>query len=139
MTKRAISLFAASLLCAAWFWAVQARAQDTLGDVSGLRAVAPPDNPTTAAKVDLGRLLFWDPILSGGKDVSCATCHHPAFGYSDGLPLSIGVNGVGVGSQRTFADGAPPQFAKRNSQTVLNSAFNGVLAAGTYAPALAPM
>src|SRR5689334_14221606 len=46
---------------------------------------APPDNPTTPDRVALGRLLFWDPILSGQKDVACATCHHPDFGYSDGL------------------------------------------------------
>ncbi len=51
---------------------------------------APADNPSTPERVALGRLLFWDPILSGQKDVACATCHHPAFGYSDGLDLSIG-------------------------------------------------
>src|SRR3982750_2991857 len=44
---------------------------------------APADNPTTPERVALGRVLFWDPILSGPKDVACATCHHPAFGYSD--------------------------------------------------------
>ena len=62
-----------------------------------LEAPAPADNPTTPERVALGRLLFWDPILSGQKDVACATCHHPAFGYSDGLDLSIGANGAGLG------------------------------------------
>ena len=57
---------------------------------------APADNPATPERVALGRLLFWDPVLSGQKDVACATCHHPAFGYSDGLDLSIGANGAGT-------------------------------------------
>ena len=68
---------------------------------------APADNPSTPERVALGRLLFWDPILSGEKDVACATCHHPDFGYSDGLDLSIGVNGSGVGPASTFAPESP--------------------------------
>ena len=88
----------------------------------------PADNPTTPERVALGRLLFWDPILSGQKDVACATCHHPAFGYSDGLDLSIGTHGVGLGTTRTFAVGAPARLVKRNSQTIVNVAFNGLRA-----------
>lgn len=99
---------------------------------------APADNPTTPERVALGRLLFWDPILSGPKDVACATCHHPAFGYADGLDLSIGVNGVGLGAARAFGDGHAARPVKRNSQTVLNTAFNGLSNAGA-APARAPM
>lgn len=38
---------------------------------------SPIDNPTSETKVQLGKLLFFDPILSGNKDVACATCHHP--------------------------------------------------------------
>jgi cytochrome c peroxidase len=83
---------------------------------------APPDNPTTPDRVALGRLLFWDPVLSGPKDVSCATCHHPALGYADGLDLSSGVSQV-----------------KRNSQSVLNAAFNGLTATAEAIPAAAPM
>lgn len=45
----------------------------------------PANNPSTEAKVELGRMLFWDPILSGEKDMACASCHHPNFGYGDGL------------------------------------------------------
>ena len=67
-----------------------------------LELPAPPDNPTTPARVSLGRLLFWDPILSGGRNVACATCHHPDFGYSDGLDLSIGADGVGLGPAKAF-------------------------------------
>jgi cytochrome c peroxidase len=100
---------------------------------------APPDNPTTPARVALGRVLFWDPILSGQRDVACATCHHPDFGYSDGLDLSVGANGVGLGPARTFAPGQPAQFVKRNSQTVLNVAFNGLTATTHTTAAAAPM
>ena len=104
-----------------------------------LEVPAPLDNPTTPERVSLGRLLFWDPILSGQNDVACATCHHPAFGYSDGLDLSIGANGVGLGAARAFAAGHPSRLVKRNSQTVLNVGFNGVTADAAAAPAAAPM
>jgi cytochrome c peroxidase len=100
---------------------------------------APADNPTTPAKVALGRLLFWDPALSGPRDVACATCHHPRFGYAENRDLSIGVTGVGLGDRRRFAaDGAIP-LVKRNSQTILNAAFNGSDIGGEYDPASAPM
>lgn len=100
---------------------------------------APADNPTTPERVALGRLLFWDPVLSGPKDVACATCHHPALGYADGLDLSIGINGTGLGSDRSFVTGQPARLVKRNSQTVLNAAFNGLTATGHVPPAAAPM
>ncbi len=99
---------------------------------------SPPGNPTTPERVALGRLLFWDPILSGNKDVACGTCHHPSFGYADGLDLSVGVNGVGLGSARTVGPGQPSRPVKRNSQTVLNVAFNGLTAGHSTAPS-APM
>src|SRR5262245_20572874 len=35
------------------------------------------DSPVTEEKIRLGRLLFFDPVLSGDNDISCATCHHP--------------------------------------------------------------
>ena len=53
----------------------------------------------------LGRDLFFDPVLSGTKQVSCATCHILKYGTSDGLPRSIGVFGVGVGPNRKAAQG----------------------------------
>lgn len=62
-----------------------------------LTVPAPASNPSSPAKIALGRALFWDPVLSGGKDVSCASCHHPAAGYADGLDLAIGENGQGLG------------------------------------------
>jgi cytochrome c peroxidase len=104
-----------------------------------LTARAPADNPTTPAKVALGKLLFWDPVLSGNRDVACASCHHPRFGYAENLDVSIGVNGVGLGAGRRFAAGNTIPFVKRNSQTVLNVAFNGIDQQGQYSPATAPM
>jgi cytochrome c peroxidase len=104
-----------------------------------VEATAPADTPSTPERVALGRLLFWDPILSGQKDVACATCHHPAFGYSDGIDLSIGANGAGLGPARVFAPGQAARPVKRNSQTVLNVAFNGLTAEGSSTGARAPM
>ncbi len=53
----------------------------------------PADNPYSAAKVELGRTLFFDGRLSANGQVSCAFCHQPAHGFSGGVPLSTGVNG----------------------------------------------
>lgn len=49
----------------------------------------------------LGRWLFFDPILSDNKKMSCAHCHHPALGWSDGQAVSRGRGAVGVGLERT--------------------------------------
>ena len=48
----------------------------------------------TPQQIDLGRYLFFDPILSSSKTVSCATCHRPEKGFTDGLAVSRGPNGV---------------------------------------------
>ena len=91
--------------------------------------IDPIDNPTTIEKVALGRKLFWDPILSGNRDVSCATCHHPDKGYTDGIDLSIGVGGQGLAENRVGG-----VLVKRNAPTIINSAFNGILVDGSYDP-----
>ena len=104
-----------------------------------LVAPAPADNLGNPAKVALGRALFWDPVLSGGRDVSCASCHHPANGYADGLDLAIGTNGQGLGSSRHFVAPNDIAFNKRNTPTILNAAFNGLAADGTCDPTLAAM
>ena len=54
----------------------------------------------SAAKVDLGQKLFFDKILSGNRNISCATCHHPSLGSGDALALSIGEGGKGLGKGR---------------------------------------
>ncbi len=94
----------------------------------------PTNNPYSLEKENLGRLLFWDPVLSGKKDISCASCHHPDFGYSDGLDLSQGVDGNGLGPNRVNGT-----RVKRNSQTIINSAFNGIDNDANYRPENAPM
>ena len=57
------------------------------------------DNPDTPEKTELGRLLFFDPILSGDNTVSCAHCHHPDLGFSDNRALSMGNDGEGIGQK----------------------------------------
>jgi cytochrome c peroxidase len=59
-------------------------------------------------------------------DVACATCHHPDFAYADGRPLSLGIGAVGLGPDRRYVAGGVESVVARNSQSVLNTAFNGV-------------
>ena len=69
----------------------------------------------------LGQLLFYDPLLSGNKEVACATCHHPDFGTGDGLSLSIGDGGKGLGLNRVVdLDNMPEQRIPRNAQPLFN-------------------
>ncbi len=69
---------------------------------------APADNPTTDAKVELGRMLFWDGRLSGNGNMGCVVCHLPELGWGTGGPISFGYPGT---------------EHWRNSQTILNSAY----------------
>ncbi len=85
---------------------------------------------------ELGRSLFWDPVLSGDRDVACATCHLPETGYSDGRTRSIGVGGVGRGKDRVPGTVEP---VKRNSQSLLNVAWNGINELGLFSQDEAPM
>ncbi len=73
------------------------------------------------AAVELGQLLFYDPILSGNRNISCATCHHPRFGTGDGLSLGLGEGGIGLGPDRR-ADPAnlPEQRIPRNAPGLWN-------------------
>ena len=75
----------------------------------------PADNPMSTAKVELGRHLFFDVRLAGLNYMSCATCHRPELGFSDGRPVAIGLTG---------------QRHPRNSQALANVAY---LAALTWA------
>lgn len=68
----------------------------------------PNNQPITAQSVELGRKLFFDPILSDDGTVSCATCHNPDLGWSDGQRVAIGVRG---------------QAGTRNSPTIVNAAY----------------
>lgn len=68
----------------------------------------PADNPATPEKVELGRLLFFDPVLSANNEMACATCHHPDLGFSDGRSQPLGL------------DGSP---LERNTPTLWNVAY----------------
>src|SRR5271156_588486 len=69
----------------------------------------PADNPPTAQTIALGRKLFYDPRLSKNNTVSCASCHNPNIGFTDGLPIARGIGGL---------------IGKRNVPTVLNAAYS---------------
>ena len=62
----------------------------------------------TEAKIELGKMLFFDPRLSSSGVISCATCHNPVFAFTDRVPRALGHD---------------HQVGPRNSPTVLNSAF----------------
>lgn len=75
-----------------------------------------------AAKVRLGQQLFFDKILSGNLNVSCATCHHPFAGTGDGLSLSVGEGGRGLGVTRDTGSGdaAVHERVPRNAPALFN-------------------
>jgi len=79
---------------------------------------APHQDP---AMVALGQALMFDKILSGNRDISCATCHDPTQHLTDGLALAVGTGGSGLGPTRTL--GAGRQFVPRNAPSLLNSAI----------------
>lgn len=93
--------------------AAQANAQDL-----GPRPVFPE---TDLERVLLGQLLFYDPILSGNKNIACATCHHPRFGTSDGVSLSLGEGATGLGPERVAGTAnRPEQRLPRNAPGLWN-------------------
>lgn len=54
----------------------------------------PPNNPMTVNGVELGRHLFFDPILSADSTMSCSSCHDPALSFTDGGATSVGIDGI---------------------------------------------
>lgn len=85
--------------------------------------VTPLEKPATdPAKVRLGEALFFDKELSGNRNISCATCHHPAAFTTDALSVSKGQGGVGLGPSRLpplDGEGAPV-FIPRNAPDLFN-------------------
>lgn len=75
------------------------------------------------AKVELGRQLFFDKILSGNLNISCATCHHPSLASADGVALSFGEGASGLGPRRragrSLEDGVHERIP-RNSPALFN-------------------
>jgi cytochrome c peroxidase len=74
-------------------------------------APAPPENLPNASRIQLGEMLFWDPRLSKKGAMSCASCHNPALGWSDGLPTAVGFDMQKLG---------------RATPTIVNTAFNSI-------------
>jgi len=71
----------------------------------------PSNNLGSKEKIELGKALYFDPRLSGSNWISCATCHNPALGWSDGLPRTIGDGQKELG---------------RHSPTIINSGYSEV-------------
>lgn len=85
--------------------------------------IQPDDfHPYDAKRAELGQLLFYDKLLSGNRNISCATCHHPAHGTSDGLSLGVGEGGVGLGPSRVIVQGEnrPLKRVPRNAPALFN-------------------
>lgn len=93
----------------------------------------------TKEKVALGRLLFFDPILSATREVACATCHHPKYGWADARPTPLGVHAAGLGPERKLVKSATFPPLTRNTPTILNAAFNGIEFGKPFAPKQSPM
>lgn len=68
----------------------------------------PPDNPNTPAKVELGKLLFFDPRITGDASLSCGNCHNPKLGWGDGQDIGRGYPGTSHW---------------RNINTIINTAY----------------
>lgn len=79
-------------------------------------------HPRNEAAEELGRLLFFDKILSGNMNISCATCHHPLTDTGDGLSLPVGEGGKGLGMTRNTGDGADAihERVPRNAPALFN-------------------
>ena len=84
---------------------------------AGVTPLAPLP-PQDRALVALGHALMFDKVLSGNRDVSCATCHDPAAHTSDAQSLSIGTGGIGTGAGRSL--GTARAFVSRNAQDLFN-------------------
>ncbi|RZJ81038.1 MAG: cytochrome-c peroxidase [Flavobacterium sp.] len=72
------------------------------------RPTYPKENPFSAEKEKLGKILFFDPRLSSSKQIACASCHDPELGWGDG---------------KRVAYGHDRQNGKRNAMTIINTAF----------------
>jgi cytochrome c peroxidase len=92
----------------------------------GLQALTPKiyvpvSNPITKGKYELGRQLYFDPRVSLDSTVSCATCHNPAKGWTDGMAVSLGISG---------------QAGSRSAPSVLNTAYGKTMFWDGRAPSL---
>jgi cytochrome c peroxidase len=100
---------------------------DHRGEVRGLGRIPAPittaDFPNPSADlVALGKVLFYDKILSGNRNIACATCHHGLTGTGDGLSLPVGEGGSGLGVARNTGSGlgAIHERVPRNAPPLFN-------------------
>jgi cytochrome c peroxidase len=117
--KVAFRLFLLAAVAAAWQLHAAQKPKETapppvaeavLAIPFGLKdLVIPKDNPHTAAKVELGKQLYFDKRLSADNTVSCATCHDPKQGWSNGDAVATGIAG---------------QKGGRSAPTILNAAYS---------------
>jgi cytochrome c peroxidase len=109
-TARFLSCTAVLLACAAATAAEKVPSPTPADHAWRLPAVpVPQDNPGTPARVALGKALFFDPRLSGNGASSCASCHNPSLGWSDGQKTAVGFGGAVLG---------------RATPTIVNTAYN---------------
>jgi cytochrome c peroxidase len=83
-----------------------------LAPLPPIEQVVPKDNPMTAEKIELGKMLFFDPRLAGDSSISCSKCHDPEKGFANGLQMS---------------DAYPGTKHWRHAPTVWNAAYAPIL------------
>lgn len=109
-------------------WAVSGCGDDPISDAA-LRAsmaeqgVVPLGPPPTVdpALYALGQALFFDPELSGNRDIACASCHAPSLATSDFISLAIGTGGRGTGPNRVLPEGR--RLYPRNTLELFNRGY----------------
>ncbi len=84
---------------------------------AGITPLNPGPTPDSV-KVTLGRALYFDKELSGNRDMACSTCHLSSQHTSDGLSISIGTGGTGLGPNRQLGPGYA--FIPRHAPEVFN-------------------
>ena len=106
-----VVLVVLALIVAAW-WRFQESGYDWQLPADIPFPNIPADNPVTAAKVELGRWLFYDTRLSGNRSMACASCHIQALAFTDGKSRSVGSTG---------------ELHPRSSMSLVNVAYAGRL------------
>lgn len=71
--------------------------------------IVPVDNPMTVEGIELGRMLFFDPILSADSSLACAGCHNPGLAFTDGKAVSTGILNI---------------EGRRSAMSLVNLAYN---------------
>lgn len=105
----------------AGIWALTAGSVHAAWEALPDQPVAPPNNPQSEAKIELGKMLYFDPRLSKNGVISCNSCHNVMAGGDDNRPNSIGVK---------------DQRGGRGAPTVWNAAYQSVQFWDGRAPSL---